>query len=215
MTWRLRVEVEHPVDGLADELDIVADHDEAARVVLQELAQPDDGVGVEVVRRLVEDHRVGVGEQDAGELDAAALAAGEGLQLLVEDAVGQVEVARDRGGLGLGRVPAEHQEPVLEVAVLLHGRFADRGIRRCHAHACASCMPRTSCRGRGRRGCGCGRGPPGRRSAGPAAGSRSRRTRSIVPAVGSSSPARVLVSVVLPAPLRPTRPILSPSARGR
>src|SRR5690606_3749535 len=34
--------------------------------------------------------------------------------------------------------------------------------------------------------------------------------RSIVPPVGAVSPERVLVRVVLPAPLRPTRPILSP-----
>src|SRR5690606_27487672 len=36
--------------------------------------------------------------------------------------------------------------------------------------------------------------------------------RTICPPVGWVSPARVLVSVVLPAPLRPTRPIRSPEA---
>ena len=35
--------------------------------------------------------------------------------------------------------------------------------------------------------------------------------RVTVPEVASASPARTLVSVVLPAPLRPTRPIRSPS----
>src|SRR3954452_18540847 len=36
--------------------------------------------------------------------------------------------------------------------------------------------------------------------------------RVTVPAAGSASPARTLVSVVLPAPLRPTRPTRSPAA---
>src|SRR4029453_11156387 len=34
----------------------------------------------------------------------------------------------------------------------------------------------------------------------------------IVPLAGCASPDRILVNVVLPAPLRPTRPILSPGA---
>ncbi len=122
------VEVEDAVDGLADEFDIVADHDEAAGVVLQELAQPDDGVGVEVVGRLVEDHRAGIREQDARELDAASLAARERLQLLVEDAVRQVQVAGDGCGLGFGRVTAEHMELLLEPPILLHRGCADPGV---------------------------------------------------------------------------------------
>jgi hypothetical protein len=42
-----------------------------------------------VVGRFVEEHRVGAGEQDARELDPPALAAREGREGLVEDAVGQ------------------------------------------------------------------------------------------------------------------------------
>src|SRR5690606_40706901 len=47
------------------EVDVVRDHDHAALVRLEELAQPDDRVGVEVVGGLVEDHRLGAREQDA------------------------------------------------------------------------------------------------------------------------------------------------------
>ncbi len=101
------------------------DHDDAARVGLQVLAEPDDRVRVEVVRRLVEDHRVRVREQDAGELDAAALTTGERLERLVEDAVRQLEVRRDRRRLGLGRVPAEGVELVVEPAVATHGLVGD------------------------------------------------------------------------------------------
>ncbi len=103
----VRVEVEHAVDRLADELDVVADDDEPALVALEELAQPHDAVGVEVVRRLVEDHRLRVREQDPRQLDASSLAARERPERLVEDAVGQREVVRDGRGLRLGRVAAE------------------------------------------------------------------------------------------------------------
>ena len=115
-----RVEVEHAVDGLADELDVVADDDQAALVVLQELAQPHDAVGVEVVRGLVEDHRLRVGEQDACELDAAALTARERLQRLVENTVGQRQVVGDRCRLRLGGVATERLETLCEVAVAAH-----------------------------------------------------------------------------------------------
>lgn len=81
------VEVEDPIDGLSNEFDIVTDHDETTLVGAQELAQPDDGVGIQMVRRFVEDHGVRVREQNARELDAPALPTGEGAQRLVQDPV--------------------------------------------------------------------------------------------------------------------------------
>ncbi len=110
----------------------MADHDQAALVALEELAQPRDRVRVEVVGGLVEEHRVGAGEQDARELDAAALAAGEGAERLVEDPVGQAQVARDGRGLRLGRVPAERDEALLEPAVVLHRLRGDLVVRGRH-----------------------------------------------------------------------------------
>ena len=71
------VEVQHPVDAGVQQADVVGDHHQAALVVAQELAQPADRVGVEVVGRLVEQQRLGPGEQDAGELDPTSLAARE------------------------------------------------------------------------------------------------------------------------------------------
>ena len=87
------VQVEDLVDDRLDQVDVVGDDDEAAAVGLEEVAQPDDRVGVEVVGRLVEQQGVGVREQDAGQLDAAALTAGEGVQRLAEHPVGQAEAA--------------------------------------------------------------------------------------------------------------------------
>lgn len=118
------VQVEHLVDDRLDEVDIVRDDDEAAAVGLQVVPQPDDRVGVEVVRRLVEQQGVGVREEDAGQLDTAALTAGERVQGLAEHAVGQVERGGDGGGLGLGGVPALGEELGLLALVLPHGLLA-------------------------------------------------------------------------------------------
>ena len=118
------VQVEDLVDDRLDEVDVVGDHDEAAAVGLQVVAQPDDRVGVEVVRRLVEEQGVGVREEDAGQLDTAALTTGEGVQRLAEHPVGQVERGGDGGGLGLGGVPALGEELRLLALVLLHGLLA-------------------------------------------------------------------------------------------
>ncbi len=119
------IEVEDAVDRLPHELHVVRDHDEAAGVVLQELPQPDHGVGVQVVGRLVEDHGPRVREEDARQLDAPALTAGQGLQRLIEDAVRKVQVARDRRRLGLRGVSPEHVEALLQTPVGLHGRGGD------------------------------------------------------------------------------------------
>ena len=139
----VRVEVEHAVHGLADELDIVADHDQPALVVLEELAQPHDAVGVEVVGRLVEDHRLGIREEDAGELDAAALTARERAQRLVEDAVGQRQVVGDGCRLRLGRVAAERFEPLGEAAYRFIALAATSAFVIAH-RSDASCMPSAS-----------------------------------------------------------------------
>ena len=108
----------------------MADDDEAAAVGLQVVAQPDDRVGVEVVGRLVEQQRVGVREEDAGQLDTAALTAGERVQRLAEHAVGQAERGGDGGGLGLGGVPALGEELRLQALVPAHRLVAGRARRR-------------------------------------------------------------------------------------
>jgi hypothetical protein len=98
----------------------VGDDHEPAAVGLEEVPQPEDRVGVEVVGGLVEQQRVGVREEDPGQFHAAPLAAGEGVQRLAEHPVGQAQAGGDGGGLGLGGVPALGEELGLQAAVLLH-----------------------------------------------------------------------------------------------
>ena len=69
------VEVEHPGDRLVEQLEVVADHQQRPAVGAQEAEQP---LLASMSRWLVGSSRqqhVAAGEQDAGELDAAALAA--------------------------------------------------------------------------------------------------------------------------------------------
>ncbi len=72
------VEVQHPGDGLVEEVEVVADHQERAPIGPHEAEQPLLGVAVEVVGGLVEEQEVAAREQDPADLDAPLLAAGQG-----------------------------------------------------------------------------------------------------------------------------------------
>ena len=85
-----------------------------------------------MVRRLVEEQRLDAGEEDARELDAAALATGQRAQRLAEHAVVETEVARDAVRLALGRVPARREEPRLELGVALHRGLVGLRVRARH-----------------------------------------------------------------------------------
>ena len=121
--------VEEPdlVHHVGEQLDVVADHHEAAVVPLEEAAQPGDRVGVEVVGRLVEQQR-GAGSVAAAPDSAAAnrMRASSTRrrwppdsvrERLGQHAVGEAEVGADARRLALRRVAAERGEPLLEPAV--------------------------------------------------------------------------------------------------
>ena len=126
------VEVQHLVDGLLEQRVVVADHDQPALVRLEEPAQPDDRVGVEVVGRLVEEQRLGAGEQDPGQLDATALTTGQRLQRLGEDPLLDAEAAGDRGGLGLGGVPTAGVQLGVGALVAAHRLLAHGDVVAAH-----------------------------------------------------------------------------------
>ena len=117
----LGIEMPHLVDDLVEQLGGMGDDEEAALVLLEIPAQPFDGVGVQMVGGLVEDERVRVGEEDARQFDAAALAAGQGAELLLHDLLRQAERSRHRGRLGLGRVAAGLVEVLHGLVVTVHG----------------------------------------------------------------------------------------------
>ena len=100
------VEVEHAGDGLVEQVEVVADHEQRAAVVPQEAEQPLLGVGVEVVGGLVEQEQVGAGEEDADELDPPALAARQHAEREVEAVVGEAEAGGQAADVGVGPVAA-------------------------------------------------------------------------------------------------------------
>ena len=152
---------------------------------------------------------VGGAEQDAGEFDAPALAAGQRAQRLVEDAVGQAEVVADRRRLALGGIPAERGEPVLEVAVLAHRLVALGVVDDSAIAVCCFSSRASACRGRAPRA-------RGRAEHIEIALARVLRQVADVAAavdlarVRLGAPASMRMVVVLPAPLRPTSPMRSP-----
>jgi hypothetical protein len=76
---------------------------------------------------LVEQQRLGTGEQDARQLDPTPLAAGQGAQRLPEHALRQPQARGDRRGLALGGIAAGRLELLLEADVAPHG--AVMGVR--------------------------------------------------------------------------------------
>ena len=109
------VEVQHLGDGLVEELEVVADHEQRAAVRAQEAHQPFLGVDVEVVGGLVEDQVLGTAEQDARELDAPALATRERSERKLRAVGGEAETREDSVHVGFGAVAARVAERFLRV----------------------------------------------------------------------------------------------------
>ena len=110
------VQLQDPLRDVVEEVAVVGDGDDGARVLLEEPLQPLDRLGVEVVGRLVEQQQVGVLEQQPAERDAALLAAGQRGDVGVVGRAAQrvhrdVDVALEVPGVG--RV-----DPVLERGLL-------------------------------------------------------------------------------------------------
>ncbi len=93
------LDVPHAGADLVEEPAVVGDADEGGAARLEVAGEPGDALDVEVVGGLVEDQEVLVGDEQLGEGDASALAAGEraddGVEALVE--AGQVEAAEESG----------------------------------------------------------------------------------------------------------------------
>ena len=106
----------------------MADHDQPTPVVPEELAQPHDGVGVEVVGGLVEQEGLRPGEQDPGQFDASALATTQRPQRLSQDPVLDAQAAGDLGGLGLGGVPTAGVQLGVGTRIALHRPLRQVGV---------------------------------------------------------------------------------------
>ena len=119
------VELEDPFGRVVEEVAVVRDRDHGAGETLQELLEPVDRLGVQVVGRLVEQQHVGLGQQQAAQRDAALLAARKHADL----GVPRRQAQRVGGDLELqvGVFAAGRGDQRLEL-VLLGGQRVEVGI---------------------------------------------------------------------------------------
>ena len=204
------VELQDPVGHVVEEVAVVGDGHHGAGVLLEVALQPGHGLGVEVVGGLVEQEQVGLLEQELAQRDAAALAAGERRHVGVrrrqaQGVHGDLEVAVEVpgvGGVDLVLHPRLLGQQLVHL-VVGHG-FAELGVDLIElveqgpgpGHALLDVaehvLGRIELRLLGEIA---DRGPLG----GPG----------LAGEVGVW-PAMILSSVLLPAPFRPTTPILAP-----
>ena len=106
------VELEDPLRDVVEEVAVVGDRHDRARVLLEEALEPVDRFGIEVVGRLVEQQQVGVAEEEPGECHATLLPAGQLRDVGVVGRAAQgvhrdVDVALEVPGIGRGDLVLE------------------------------------------------------------------------------------------------------------
>ena len=203
------VEFEDPLGDVVEEVPVVRDGEDRARVLGQVLLEPLDALGVEVVGRLVEQQQVGLFEQQLAQRDPAPLAAGQVRHRLVAGRAAQRVHRLLDAAVEFPAVRRARSSPSARPA----RRAASRSRRRARPSpprpprsgpARPAVRRRRPRRSRGRSW--------SRRAAAPAAaGPPSRRATSRAsPLEAWSRPAMILRTLDLPAPLGPTTPIFAP-----
>src|SRR5690606_15188261 len=96
----------HAGDRVVEEVEVVTDDEERAAVGPQESEHPGARLGVEVVRRLVEEQQFAPTEEDPDEFEASTLTAGESSQREIEPVAGEADTRSQTMHLGLGLVAA-------------------------------------------------------------------------------------------------------------
>jgi hypothetical protein len=112
------------------ELAVVRGHHDRALEALQELFEPQDRLDVEVVRRLVEEERVGALQEDLRERHAHLPAPRERAHVVVHHVLDEAEAREDLPRARLERVAVELFEAGLRVAVRFENRLHRVGARR-------------------------------------------------------------------------------------
>lgn len=112
------VEFENPLGNVVEEVAVVGDGHDGARVGGEVLLQPEDALGVEVVRRLVQQQQVGLLQQQLAQRDTAAFTTGEVGDLLIAGRAAQRVHGLLQFGVQVPRVGVV--ELLLELAHLGH-----------------------------------------------------------------------------------------------
>ena len=101
------IEMADGLDDRVEEFPVVRDHEQRAAVGPQPRFEPQHGVEVQVVRRLVEEQQVGPAHQRPRELQPHAPSAGELADLATMIGIGESETGHQRCGAGLGGMTAD------------------------------------------------------------------------------------------------------------
>ena len=117
---RLAVDVDDARDRVVEEIEIVAHDHERPAVGTQQVQQPGPRVGVEMVRRLVEQEQLASREQDPHELQPTSLTTGERAEGEIKPVIGEPDPRCEASHLRLGRVPAGRLEALLELGEARH-----------------------------------------------------------------------------------------------
>jgi hypothetical protein len=197
----LQIDGEDLADDGVEEIAVVRDEQQRGRRRLQPLLQPEDGVEVEVVGRLVEQQQVGAAGEGARQVEAHPPATGEFGHRAREIGVAEAKAVQHFGGAGLGRIAADLAVTGVQVADRL-------AVARASASASSRSMRRSSA-------------SPSRTKSMALSGRAgvSWATRAICQRGGSStSPASACSSLAssanrldLPLPLAPTTPTRHPA----
>ena len=100
---------------IVQELPVVADQQDGGAAPLQVILQPLDGLDVQVVGRLVEQHQVRAAEQDLGQLDAHVPALAESLGLAAQLIVPETQARQGPARLHLDGLRLAHGDMVVEL----------------------------------------------------------------------------------------------------
>ncbi len=107
--------MQHLGDGVVEQVQVVAHHEQCAGEAGQLVEQPALGRAVEVVGRLVEDEQLGLLEEHAHQVDPPALATRERLDVLEQELLAQAQAVGQAGHDRLGLVAPVLLELLLEV----------------------------------------------------------------------------------------------------
>ena len=110
-------------DDAVHELAVVRGQHEHAVIVLQELLQPDQAFEIEMVARLVEQHRVRLHQEDAGQCHAHLPAARELAHVAVHHLLAEAEARENLARPALQRVAPQLLEARLHLAVAFDQLF--------------------------------------------------------------------------------------------
>ncbi len=103
------------IDGIVQQVAVMADDDEAARIAREVVFEPQGAFEVEIIGGLVKQEQVGLGEEHGSKRHAHAPAAGKLRDRPLLGVRGKPEAGEDRRGAGRGRMGVDVDEPHVDL----------------------------------------------------------------------------------------------------